>query len=66
VALKCAVVSLWAFRKRRRKNSLCIREEVNIMEGRKKIVLIVRVLLPIAIDFTMRSNPQGGVKVPGI
>jgi hypothetical protein len=35
--MKCAVVSRWACRKRRRKNSPCMREEVVIMEGRKEM-----------------------------
>ena len=37
VAWKCAVVSRWACRKRRRKNSPCMREDVVIMAGRKEM-----------------------------
>ena len=37
VALTCAAVSLWACRKRRRKNSPCMREEVLTMAGRKEM-----------------------------
>jgi hypothetical protein len=37
VAMKCAVVSRWACRKRRLKNSPCMREEVVIMAGRKEM-----------------------------
>ena len=36
VAVKCASVFRWACRKRRRKNSPCMRVEVLTMAGRKK------------------------------
>jgi hypothetical protein len=34
--------------------------------GEKRNVLVVIVLLPIAIDFALRSKLQGGVKVLGM
>ena len=37
VALKCASVSRWACRKRRSKNSPCMRVEVVTMAGRKEM-----------------------------
>jgi hypothetical protein len=37
VALKCASVSRWACRKRRLKNSPCMRVEVLTMAGRKEM-----------------------------
>jgi hypothetical protein len=36
-AVKCASVSRWACRKRRRKNSPCMRVDVLMMAGRKEI-----------------------------
>jgi hypothetical protein len=34
--------------------------------GEKRNVLVVSVLLPIAVNFALRSEPQGGVKVLGM
>jgi hypothetical protein len=34
--------------------------------GEKRNVLVVSVLLPIAVNFAQRSEPQGGVKVLGM
>ena len=39
MAVKCAVVSRWACRKRRRRNSPCIREDVLVMAGMKIIMM---------------------------
>jgi hypothetical protein len=52
-----------------------MREEVVIMAGRKEMFwlsdddrsfIVVSVLLPIAVNFALRSEPQGGVKVLGM
>ena len=34
--------------------------------GEKRNVLVVSVLLPIAVNFALRSESQGGVKVLGM
>jgi hypothetical protein len=56
-AVKCASVSRWACRKRRRKNSVhaCACADNG---GEKRNVLIVSVLLPIADNFALRSKTQ--------
>ena len=48
-------------RKRRRKNSPCMR--VEDYRGQKRNVLIVSVLMPISGDLTLRSNTQRRVQV---
>ena len=57
MAVRCASVSRWACRKRRRENSPCMRVDALVMAGENN-VLIVSVLLPIAIDLALRSNMQ--------
>ena len=64
-AVKCASVSRWACRKRRRKNSPCMRADV-LMKAEKRNVLIVSELLPIGVDLTLCSNTQRAVKVLGV
>ena len=39
--VKCAVVSRWACRKRRRRNSLCIREDVLVTAGMKVMLRLL-------------------------
>ena len=53
--VKCDSVSLWACRKRRRRNSPCMRGGTND-RGEKRNVLIVIVLLPIRGDLKIASR----------
>ena len=66
VAVKCAVVSRWACRKRRRRNSQCIREDHGAGDGRNQsFVAIVSKLRAVCMDLLARSNMQRCIEVLG-
>ena len=60
-------ISRWTCRKKRRKNSPCMRLDVLMIAGEeKRNVLIVSICLLIGVGFTLRSSTHRAVKVLGM